>query len=69
MDAGDAERADPTFSQSLWTSDSASCLQFIKLSIQPSSVGMVVGSIGGIGATSAGTLPTSSIVASIVVRI
>jgi len=34
-----------TFSQSLCTSLSASCLQLMRLSIQPSSVGIVVGSV------------------------
>lgn len=55
-----------TFSHSLWTSDSASCLQVIKLSIQPSSVGMVVGSRGGAAGKSAGTRPTSSMFVSMV---
>lgn len=53
-----------TFSHSLWTSTSASCLQFIKLSIHPSSVGMVAGSRLA-GASSAGTRPTSSMFVSI----
>lgn len=58
-----------TFSQSLCTSDSASCLQVIKLSIQPSSVGMVVGSVGGAGAISVGTRPTSSILVSMLLAV
>lgn len=53
-----------TLSQSLWTSDSASCLQDIKLSIQPSRVGMVVGSRLRTGEASAGARPTSSILVS-----
>lgn len=52
-----------TLSQSLWTSASASCLQFIKLSIQPSSVGIEAGSFWT-GDTSAGALPTSSMLVS-----
>ncbi len=52
-----------TLSQSLWTSTSASCLQVIKLSIQPSSVGMVAGS-AWTGDRSAGALPTSSMLVS-----
>lgn len=56
-----------TLSQSLWTSASANCLQLIKLSIQPSSVGMVAGSLGT-GDTSAGALPTSSIFVSMMLQ-
>lgn len=52
-----------TLSQSLCTSASASCLQLIKLSIHPSSVGMVAGSLMT-GDTSVGGLPTSSILVS-----
>lgn len=52
-----------TFSQSLWTSTSASCLHFIKLSIQPSSVGIDAGSVCT-GDTSAGARPTSSMLVS-----
>lgn len=53
-----------TFSHSLWTSTSASCLQVIRLSIQPSRVGMVAGSaLDDIG--SAGARPTSSMFVSI----
>lgn len=51
---------DLTFSHSLCTSDSASCLHDMRLSIQPSTLGMVVGSVGGAGARSVGTRPTSS---------
>lgn len=58
--------AKPTFSHNLWTSDSANCLQLIKLSIQPSSVGMVAGSKLD-EVSSAGTRPTSSIFVSMVV--
>jgi len=46
-----------TFSHSLWTSDSLSCLHCIKLSIQPSRVGMLVGSTL-IGPRSGGMRPT-----------
>lgn len=53
-----------TFSQSLCTSASASCLQVIRLSIHPSRVGMVVGSVVGAGARSVGTRPTSSMLVS-----
>jgi len=55
------ERDKLAFSQSRMTSCSASCLQFIKLSIQPSSVGIVAGSWVGADGRSAGTRPTSSI--------
>lgn len=55
-----AEGRRRTFSHSLCTSASASCLQFIRLSIQPSSVGMVVGSRAGWADSSVGTRPTSS---------
>ncbi len=48
-----------TFSHSLWTSASASCLHCIRLSIQPSRVGTVAGSMLT-GASSVGTRPTSS---------
>lgn len=54
-----------TFSHSLCTSDSASCLQVIKASIQPSKVGIVVGSRGGAAGRSVGTRPTSSMFVSI----
>lgn len=54
----------PTFSHSLCTSASASCLHVIKLSIQPSSVEMVAGSATVGGASSVGTRPTSSILVS-----
>jgi hypothetical protein len=40
-------RAAHTFSQSRCTSLSANCLQVMRLSIQPSSVGIVVGSVVG----------------------
>lgn len=53
-------RASLTFSHNLCTSDSASCLQLIKLSIHRSMLGIVVGSVGGAGARSVGTRPTSS---------
>ena len=57
-----------TFSQSLWTSISESCLQAIKPSIHPSSVPVVVGS-SATGEMSLGTRPTSSIAVSILYRI
>lgn len=40
-------RRSRTFSHSLWTSLSANCLQLIRLSIQPSRVGIVAGSEAG----------------------
>jgi hypothetical protein len=52
-----------TLSQRRWTSLSASCLQDIRLSIQPSRVGTVAGSVCT-GDTSAGALPASSILVS-----
>jgi hypothetical protein len=57
---------EPTFSHSLWTSTSASCLQFIRLSIHPSRVGMVAGSAFDV--SSAGARPTSSMFVSMLAR-
>jgi hypothetical protein len=62
MEAPKAERR--TFSHSLWTSVSASCLHCIKLSIQPSRVGIVAGSRLA-EVSSVGTRPTSSMFVSI----
>lgn len=56
-----------TFSQSLCTSVSLSCLQFMRLSIQPSRVGTDAGSVCT-GDTSAGALPTSSILVSMMLQ-
>jgi hypothetical protein len=53
-----------TFSHSLWTSTSASCLQDIRLSIQPSRVGMVAGSRLA-DVSPSGARPTSSMLVSI----
>jgi hypothetical protein len=53
-----------TFSHSLWTSTSASCLQLIKLSIQPSKVGIEAVSVEGDSLEGSGTLPTSSMLVS-----
>lgn len=64
--AGGAGRRGPTFSQSLWTSISGSCLQAIRPSIQPSRVGTVVGSRVTADVSSAGARPTSSMLVSIV---
>ena len=49
-----------TLSHSLCTSFSASCLQFIKLSIHPSSVGMDAGSVAGESLWGSGNLPMST---------
>lgn len=54
----------PTLSHNLCTSLSASCLQLIKLSIQPSSVGMVVGSVAGTDDICIGSVLTSSMLVS-----
>lgn len=57
-----------TLSQSLCTSLSTSCLQFIRLSIQPSRVGMVVGSEVGAEESCIGSgILTSSILVSMAV--
>jgi hypothetical protein len=58
-------RTSLAFSQSRWTSASDSCLQAIKLSIQPSSVGIAGGSEGAVIGRS-GLGPTSSMLVSIV---
>lgn len=50
---------DRTLSQSLETSFSASCLQFIRFSIQPSSVGIDPGSVVGDSLCGSGIFPTS----------
>jgi len=61
------QRFSHTFSHSLCTSLSASCLQVIKVSIQPSSVGMVAGSVDGIDDRCVGSgIFTSSMLVSIV---
>ena len=58
-----------TLSQSLCTSFSASCLQFIKLSIHPSSVGIEAGSVAGDNRCGSGSFPIStSIFVSILAR-
>ncbi len=49
-----------TLSQSLETSFSASCLQFIRFSIQPSSVGIDPGSVVGDSLCGSGIFPTST---------
>ena len=49
-----------TLSHSLCTSVSASCLQFIKLSIQPSRVGIDAGSDAGDNRWGSGSFPTST---------
>lgn len=49
-----------TFSHNLWTSTSANCLHVIKLSIQPSRVGIEAGSDTGDSLDGSGALPTSS---------
>jgi hypothetical protein len=54
-----------TFSHSLCTSLSASCLHVIRLSIQPSSVGIVVGSVVGTDDIGMGSDLTSSMFVSI----
>jgi hypothetical protein len=65
---GDGTVREHTFSQSLCTSTSASCLQLIKLSIQPSKVGIVAGS-RLTGASSAGAgRPTSSMLVSMTAK-
>lgn len=57
-----------TLSHSLCTSFSANCLQFIKLSIHPSSVGIDAGSVAGDRRCGSGNFPMStSILESIVV--
>ena len=57
-----------TLSQSLETSFSASCLQFIRFSIQPSSVGIDPGSVVGDSLCGSGIFPTStSILESIII--
>lgn len=48
-----------TLSHNLWTSFSASCLQFIKLSIQPSRVGIDAGSVAGDNLCGSGAFPMS----------
>lgn len=57
-------RSPRTFSQSLCTSTSASCLHVIRLSIHPSRVGMDAGSVAGDNLDGSGALPTSSILVS-----
>lgn len=49
-----------TLSHNLWTSFSANCLQFIRLSIQPSKVGIDAGSEAGESRVGSGSLPTST---------
>ena len=49
-----------TLSHSLCTSFSANCLQFIKLSIHPSSVGIDAGSVAGDRRCGSGNLPIST---------
>lgn len=49
-----------TRSHSLCTSFSASCLQFIKLSIHPSSVGIDAGSVAGDSRWGSGSFPIST---------
>lgn len=49
-----------TLSHSLETSTSASCLQFMRLSIQPSSVGIDPGSLVGDSLCGSGIFPTST---------
>jgi hypothetical protein len=57
-----------TFSHSLWTSLSASCLHVMRLSIQPSSVGIVAGSEAGADdrCTGSGILTSSMLVSMVV---
>lgn len=58
-----------TFSHSLCTSLSASCLQVIRLSIQPSRVGIVAGSEAGADDSCIGSgILTSSMLVSMVAR-
>lgn len=57
-------KVSPTLSHNLCTSLSASCLQLIKLSIQPSSVGIVVGSVAGTDDICIGSVLTSSMLVS-----
>jgi hypothetical protein len=62
-----AQELSHTFSQSLCTSLSASCLQVMRLSIQPSRVGIVVGSVVGADDSCMGSgIFTSSIFVSMV---
>ena len=49
-----------TLSHSLWTSFSASCLQFIRLSIHPSRVGIEPGSVAGDRRWGSGDFPMST---------
>lgn len=61
------ERAAHTLSHSLCTSLSANCLQFIRLSIQPSRVGIVVGSDVGADDSCMGSgILTSSMLVSMI---